>query len=248
MKAVDYSIEDLGRVMSQDAITLADDGKVETSQRIMRGRTRVQVERFVWHGIRVERRTYLDINVTSMKKDHYANNAIARHIKQQSLALFNPPMVELPPLQCLMAEILVENPKQHRLDTEPGPKRLAAAAYLRFYEHRDDPEYLRQYQAQATGAGVISPERQTQLLKIKAVYKKPASDKYRQMLGDRAGAECCEAVKGVDFVLLRDQHHAFIGEVWVDAAATVWEAGLVEKMTLETRKLTWRVPIKATDP
>ena len=234
--------------MSQDAATVADDGKVETSQQNILGRERVEVERFVWHGIRIERRTFFELDVTSMKKDHYASNAIARHIKEQSQALFNPPTVELPSLQHLMAEIFVENPKQYRLDSVPGPKKLAAAAYLKFYEHRDDPAFLRRYQGQAAKMIATSPEIQTQLVKIQAVYKKATGDKYCQMLGDRVQAECCETVKGVDLVLLRDQQHAFIGEVWTDAAATVWEAGLVEKMTLETRKLTWRLPFKATDP
>ena len=244
-----YTTGDLGRVSTEDAAIVADDGKVESSTRDVQGQKCADVERFVWHGHRIERRTYHQLDATTSKKKHYANNAIASHINQESLRICDKKLTDEATLRNLMADMAVNDTKAQWTKSKASTERLAFAAYLKLYEKRDDPAFLAQYQQQGSKKETVSPEVQVQLSIIEQKHKFDIDDdKYTRMLQDRAKAKCCETVKGVDLVLLRDKNHRFIGEVWINAADTVWEAGLVEKMTLETRKTTWRVPFQGSDP
>ena len=249
MNSPGYTTDELGRVLTEDATIVADNGKVESSTRDVHGQKCVDVERFLWRGHRIERRTYHQLDATTSKKKHYADNAIASHINTESLRLCDKKLTDEDTLRNLMADMAVNDTKAQWTKSKASTERLAFAAYLKLYERRDDPAFLAKYQQQGRQKETVPPEVQAQLNIIKEKHKFDVDDdKYTRMLQDRAKAECCETVKGVDLVLLRDKNHRFIGEVWINAADTVWQAGLVQKMTLETRKTTWRVPFQGSDP
>ena len=205
------------------------------------------VERFACCGLMVERRTYLQIDISGAKSEVYTSNPFAKKI-EESLKL--KPSEELPKLalvQLVMAELLAKEKGALLNPATVKWRRLASRAHGRLHRCRESVKAMTRYQQILQGAEPLSPHQQRSLTLIRENHKKDIHNRHHQLLVDRALAGSCERISGQDVVILRDKNHEIIAGVLVRATQKLFPKDTVERLDRAVRVFAWRYPYTKVD-